>query len=186
MPINARELGVDFLVGSGHKSFAAAGPVGVMGAVGEWAERLFRASPTHPNKNIELLGCTAHGVNIISLIAAFPGVKKRILRWDEEVAKAQRFVVSMESIADATGGIIQVGLRPKRHDLIRFETPLLHRIGENHRKRGYYLHSELADRGIVGLKPGQTKWFKMSTYGFSDAQLDYIINAFKEIVGRRA
>ncbi len=181
MPINAREWGVDFLVGSGHKSFAACGPVGVMGAVGEWADRLFRASPTHPNKNIELLGCTARGANIVSLMAALPDVKKRTLRWESEVAKAQRFTAAMEAMSENEGDVVQIGIRPKKHDLIRFETRLFHEIGETHRKRGYYLASELADRGIGGLKPGQTKWFKVSTFGFSDEQIDYIINAFTEI-----
>ncbi len=177
MPVNARELGVDFLVGSGHKSFGATGPVGVMGAVGEWAERLFRLSPTNRNKNIELLGCTARGSNVVALMAALPGVKKRVLNWDNEVAKARKFIDAMEALGD----ISLIGERPKNHDLIRLETPLFYRIGENHRKRGYYLHSELSERGITGLIPGQTKWFKMSTFGFSDAQLDYIIDAFRDI-----
>ncbi|MFA6450534.1 MAG: O-phospho-L-seryl-tRNA:Cys-tRNA synthase [bacterium] len=185
MPINARELGIDFIVCSGHKSFAACGPIGIIGANGEWADRLFRLSPTHQNKNIELLGCTARGANIVSLIAAFPEVKKRVLRWDEEVAKAQRFTAAMEALSDNPGDIMQIGMRPKHHDLIRLETQLFHEIGENHRKRGYYLSSELGDRGIAGLKPGQTKWFKISTYGFSDTQLDYIINAFTEIAALR-
>jgi Sep-tRNA:Cys-tRNA synthetase len=177
MPINARELGIDFLVGSGHKSFAATGPVGVMGAAGEWADRLFRVSPTHKNKNIELLGCTARGPNIVSFMAAFPGVKERVARWDAEVAKAQKFITAMESI----GEIFQIGEKPHRHDLVRFETPRLDRIADSHRKRGYFLHSALTEYGITGLKPGQTKWFKMSTYGYSASQVDYIYNAFKEI-----
>ncbi|HOY63160.1 MAG TPA: O-phospho-L-seryl-tRNA:Cys-tRNA synthase [bacterium] len=177
MPVDGRALGVDFMVGSGHKSFAASGPVGFMGANGEWTERLFRTSLTHPNKNIELLGCTARGANVVSFMAALPGVKERVKRWDAEVAKAVRFVEAMESL----GEIRQVGEKPKRHDLIRFETPLFHRIAENSRKRGYFLHSALADRGITGLKPGQTRWFKMSTFGFTDEQIDYLIEAFKEI-----
>ncbi|HOX28352.1 MAG TPA: O-phospho-L-seryl-tRNA:Cys-tRNA synthase [bacterium] len=177
MPVNARELGVDFIVASGHKSFGASGPVGFMGAVGEWADRLFRLSPTHPKKNIELLGCTARGSNIIALMTALPIVKKRILNWPAEVEKTRRFVEGMEKIGD----IFQEGVKPKQHDLIRFDTPLYHRIGERHRKRGYFLSSELADRGITGLKPGQTKWFKVSTYGYSDAQIDYILASFAEI-----
>lgn len=177
MPVSARELGVDFLVGSGHKSFGATGPVGVMGAIGEWADRLFRLSPTHQNKNVELLGCTARGSNCVAFMASLPGAKERVKRWDDEVAKAQRFIQEMEAIGD----IYQVGERPHRHDLMRFETPRFHNKAENHRKRGYFLHSALGEYGITGLKPGQTKWFKMSTYGFSNEQLDYVLAAFKEI-----
>lgn len=185
MPINAKELGIDFLVCSGHKSMAASGPVGVMGAAGEWAEKLFRLSPTNVNKNIELLGCTARGSNIISLMAAFPSVKKRVRNWADEVAKAVRFAEAMEKISDNIGDVVQIGEKPKRHDLIRFETRLFHEIGETHKKRGYYLSSELGERGITGLKPGQTKWFKVSTYGYSNEQIDYLIEAFTEIAGLR-
>ena len=30
MPVSAKEIGADFIVGSGHKSMAASGPVGVL------------------------------------------------------------------------------------------------------------------------------------------------------------
>ena len=46
MPINAREIGADIIVGSGHKSMASSGPVGVIGAQEEYAKPIFRLSST--------------------------------------------------------------------------------------------------------------------------------------------
>ena len=79
-------------------------------------------------------------------------------------------------------GVTQVGIRPKEHDLTRFETPIFDKIAEKHPRRGFYLYEELKKRNIVGIKRGQTKWFKCSVYGFSEDQVNYIADSFKEIV----
>jgi Sep-tRNA:Cys-tRNA synthetase len=177
MPVDARALGADFIACSCHKSWAACGPIGVLGAVGAGADRLFRPHPNYPKKNIEFLACTARGANMMGLMAALPLVKERVHTWPAEVDKARRFATHLESLGD----IRLLGDNPTNHDLMRFETPLLHEIGQRHRKKGYFLRKELGSRGITGLKPGQTRWFKMSTYGLSDSQLDYLATAFEEI-----
>ncbi len=177
MTVDARELGVDFVACSCHKSWGACGPIGVLGAVGEKAEHLFRVHERFPKKNTELLGCTARGSNIMSLMAALPYVRERVKKWDAELANARWFAEKMESL----GGIKLLGDNPTNHDLMRFETPKFFEIGQKNRKRGYFLHKELTKRGISGLKPGQTKWFKVSTYGLSKSQLEYVADAFAKI-----
>ncbi|MEM0350210.1 MAG: O-phospho-L-seryl-tRNA:Cys-tRNA synthase, partial [Archaeoglobaceae archaeon] len=84
MPIKLKEIGADFIVGSGHKSMASSGPIGILGMKEEWEKIVLRKSSRFKNKEIELLGCTARGVSIMTLIASFPFVKERIKRWDEE------------------------------------------------------------------------------------------------------
>lgn len=177
MPVDARALGADFVACSCHKSWGACGPIGVLGAVGERAGHLFRVHERFKKKNTELLGCTARGSNIVSLMAALPAVRQRVAEWDAQLANARWFAEKMQAL----GGIKLLGDNPTNHDLMRFETPKFYEIGQNHRKRGYFLHKELSKRGITGLKPGQTKWFKVSTYGLSQSQLEYVAGAFEEI-----
>jgi Sep-tRNA:Cys-tRNA synthetase len=179
MPVDVRAIGADYVACSCHKSWGACGPIGVVGAIGERAEHLFRLDARYPKKNIELLGCTARGSNIMSLMEALPLVKERVKHWDEELENARWFAARMEAIGK--GGIKLLGDNPTNHDLMRFATPLLHEIGQGQRKKGYYLHKELTDRGITGLKPGQTQWFKMSTYGLTRSQVEYLAQAFEEI-----
>jgi Sep-tRNA:Cys-tRNA synthetase len=178
MEVNGKELLADFLVSSAHKGFGVPGTIGILATSSKWRDRLFRRSSLYEKKEIELLGCTSRSQSIACLIAALPYVKERVKVWEGEVEKARWFVERMEALGD----IHQLGIRPKDHDLIRFETPLLKRIGEEHRKRGYFLYYELERRGIIGLKPGQTSWFKLSTYGLSWDQVRYLFQAFEEIV----
>jgi Sep-tRNA:Cys-tRNA synthetase len=79
------------------------------------------------------------------------------------------------------GGINQIGVKPTKHDLVRFETPLFHQIAKKHPRRGFFLYEELKKRNIVGIKRGQTQWFKCSIYGFNYQQVDYIAHSFQEI-----
>lgn len=178
MPINGKELLADFIVASCHKGFGVPGPIGIVATTHNWTDRIFRKSERHKNKDIELLGCTARAATIACLIAVMPEIKQRIQNWQEEVEKARWFVEKMESL----GEIEQVGIKPTQHDLIRFNTPLLNEISKRHRRKGYFLHYELEKRGITGLKPGQTQWFKMSTYGLTWEQIKYLYQAFEEIV----
>jgi len=95
MPVSAKDLGADFIAGSGHKSMAACGPVGVLGISEQYHDLLLRRSTYNKNKEIELLGCTARGATIMTLIASFPAVVARVAEWDSEVEKARWFSKEM-------------------------------------------------------------------------------------------
>jgi len=178
LPVDARAFNADFVVGSGHKSMAASGPIGVMGLKDEWADTVLKLSKKHAVKEIEMLGCTSRGAPVATLMASLPYVIERVKKWEEEVSKTRLFVDKMEKI----GGIKQIGVKPKEHDLVRFETPVFDDIAGKHPRRGFFLYEELKKRKIVGIKRGQTKWFKCSAYGFTQEQTDYIANSFAEIV----
>ncbi len=179
MPVSMKELKADFIVGSGHKSMASAGPVGVMGMRGEFAETILRKSEKYPAKEVELLGCTARGVTIMTLIASFPYVRERIKRWGEEVEKARYFSKKMEEI-----GILQLGERPHNHDLMFFESEILYNISKKAKGGRFFLYRELKKRRIHGIKPGLTRYFKLSTYGLKRDEIEYVINSFNEIVSK--
>ena len=178
LPIDANSWDIDFVVGSGHKSMAASGPIGVLAIKDEFEDLMLKRSSRHTKKEIELLGCTSRGAPIVTLMASLPKVIERVNAWDREVNLTREFVASLEEIE----GINQVGVSPTNHDLVRFNTPILHEIGKKHSRRGYYLYEELKEKHIVGIKRGQTEWFKCSTYGMSKEQRIYIADSFKEIV----
>lgn len=177
MPIDAKGWNVDFVVGSGHKSMAASGPIGILGVQEEWADLILKKSSQHKVKELEMLGCTSRGAPIATLMASFPHIIERVNKWDVEIQKTLYFISEMEKIS----GVKQVGVRPKEHDLVRFETPFFHRIADKHPRKGFYLYEELKKRNIVGIKRGQTQWFKCSVYGFSQEQVHYIAHSFAEI-----
>lgn len=177
MPVNAKELGVDFIAGSGHKSMASCGPIGVLGVNGDYAEEVFRKSPTNKNKEIELLGCTARSATLMTMIASFPEVVRRTRNWDNEVADARWFSGKLEDL-----GLIQMGERPHNHDLMFFEAPNLYEISTKVKKGRYFLYKELKSRNIHGIKAGLTKYFKLSTFGVGREKLSYIADSFDEII----
>ncbi|MGP8337460.1 MAG: O-phospho-L-seryl-tRNA:Cys-tRNA synthase [Methanosarcinaceae archaeon] len=177
MPVNAKKLGADFIVGSGHKSMSASGPIGVLGVTEEYADIVFKKSPTHKMKEIEFLGCTARGATIMTMIASFPTVVKRTRNWDNEVADARWFSEKLEGM-----GLIQIGDRPHNHDLMFFEAPVLFEISQRVKKGRYFLYRELKARNIHGIKAGLTKFFKLSTYGVGRDDLKIVVDAFDEII----
>jgi Sep-tRNA:Cys-tRNA synthetase len=177
MPVNARELGADIIVASGHKSMAASGPVGLLGASEEYAKTIFRLSPTKKNKEVELLGCTVRGAPLLTLMASFPTVVERIRHWPEEVEKARAFSAEMEKL-----GMKQLGDRPHNHDLMFFLAENLFEISQKAKKGRYFLYRDLKERGISGIKPGLTRQFKLSTFGLSKEEMDEVIRAFDEII----
>jgi Sep-tRNA:Cys-tRNA synthetase len=181
MPVNARDLGADVIVGSGHKSMAASGPVGVLGASEEYARTIFRLSPTKKNKEVELLGCTVRGAPLLTMMASFPAVVERISRWQEEVEKARWFIAEMEKL-----GLEQQGDRPHNHDLIFFKAENLYAISQTAKKGRYFLYRDLKDRGICGIKPGLTRQFKLSTFSLAKAELEKVLRAFEEIIKSHA
>ena len=179
IPISMEEMKADFIIGSGHKSMAAAGPVGVLGMKRKWEEIVLRKSARHKNKDIELLGCTVRGVPLITLMASFPCVKERVHHWDEQVSNAQWFSAELEKL-----GFIQLGEKPHRHDLLHFDAPALYEISRRVRERGYFLYKELKERGIWGPQPGLARSFKLSTFAADRQQLGFVIDSFKAILNK--
>ncbi len=177
MPVNMQDIGADFIVGSGHKSMASAGPSGVLGMKKKWEQVVLRKSLAYSNKQVELLGCTLRGAPLVTLMASFPYVAERVQHWDGQVSKAQWFSAELEKL-----GFKQLGEKPHRHDLLHFETPMLYDISKRVRERGYFLYKELKERGIWGLQPGLTKAFKVSTFSADKEQLNFVIDSFKDIL----
>ncbi|ABE52350.1 O-phospho-L-seryl-tRNA:Cys-tRNA synthase [Methanococcoides burtonii] len=180
MPVDAKELGVDFIAGSGHKSMASCGPIGVLGVNndnGDYSDIIFRKSPTNKNKEIELLGCTARSATLMTMIASFPEVVKRTRNWGNEVADARWFSEKLETM-----GLIQMGQKPHNHDLMFFEAPNLYEISTRVKKGRYFLYKELKSRNIHGIKAGLTKFFKLSTFEVGRENLSYIVDSFDEII----
>ncbi len=185
MPIDGKKLGADIIVGSGHKSWAASAPTGILAMkediagdvlkrskiVGDLSGRKFAA------KEYALLGCTVMGAPLITLMASFPHVVERVERWQGEVEKARYLVEQLERIE----GTRQLGVKPKQHTLIHMESDGLHKVSETHKRRGFFLYDELRERNIVGIQAGLTKHFKLNTYGLSTNQVKTVAKAFEEI-----
>jgi len=177
MPVSAKEIGADFIVGSGHKSMAASGPVGVLGVSEEYAPIVFRKSKHNKVKEVELLGCTARGATVMTLIASFPDVVKRVRNWGQEVENARWFSARLEEI-----GFIQRGQKPHSHDLMFFEAPRFYEISEKVKNGRYFLYKELKARNIHGIKSGLTKYFKLSTFGLGREKLEVVADSFEDIL----
>ena len=89
LPIDAKALNMDFVVGSGHKSMAASGPIGVLGMKEEYADKILQVSKRHQVKEVEMLGCTSRGAPIVTLMASLPYVAERVKHWNEEVKRQE-------------------------------------------------------------------------------------------------
>jgi Sep-tRNA:Cys-tRNA synthetase len=179
MPVRMSEMGADFIIGSGHKSMASAGPSGVLGMKGKWEEIVLRRSSTYGKKEVELLGCSIRGVPLMTLMASFPYVRDRVGHWDEQVSRAQWFSGELQKL-----GFIQLGEKLHRHDVLHFEAPALFEISKRIRERGYFLHKELKERGIWGPQPGMAKSFKLSTFAADRQQLAFVVDSFKAILDK--
>ncbi|MCC4767818.1 O-phospho-L-seryl-tRNA:Cys-tRNA synthase [Methanosarcina sp. DH1] len=177
MPVSAKEFGADFIAGSGHKSMAASGPVGVLGVSEEYAPIVFRKSKHNKVKEVELLGCTARGATVMTLIASFPDVVKRVRNWDQEVENARWFSARLEEM-----GFIQRGQKPHSHDLMFFEAPRFYEISEKVKNGRYFLYKDLKARNIHGIKSGLTKYFKLSTFGLGKEKLEAVADSFEDIL----
>ena len=186
LPVNGKELGVDFIVGSGHKSMAAPAPSGLLATTKEHAGDLFRTTQAKGDitgrsfgvKEVELLGCTLMGATIMGMMASFPAVKERVNRWQEELANGKVVIDVLASI----GGTSVLSEMPRRHTLTRVDTRgSFDRVAETHKKRGYFFTSALADRGIGGVIPGATRVWKFNTYGLTREQAGYLATAFTTI-----
>jgi len=186
MPVDGKALGVDFVVGSGHKSMASPAPSGVLATTKEGAEKVFRTTKVETDvskrrfgiKEVEMLGCTLMGANIVAMMASLPALKERVRHWDREVKNSNYFVNEFLRI----GGNKIVSELPRKHALTKVDCAgSFDTVAQKHKARGYFLTQELDERGIVGIFPGATRSFKMSTYGLSDAQVEYLAESFIDI-----
>lgn len=186
MPVDGKEIGADFVVGSGHKSMAAPAPTGVLAAAGQYAEAVFRTTRSEGDvtqrkfgiKETELLGCTVMGAPLIAMMASFPRVRERVKHWDEEVEKSNYFIQQFLRIEES-----QVSSElPRKHTLTKVDTSnSFGKVAQTHRRRGYFLYDALRKRGISGPFPGATNEWKLNTYGLSWDQIKYLSEAFLEI-----
>ena len=185
MPIDGKKLGADIITSSGHKSWAASAPTGILALneeiaekvlarskiVGDWSKRKFGM------KEYALLGCTVMGAPLITLMASFPHVVERVERWDEEVNNVRYLIDQLERIE----GTKQLGIKPKNHTLTHMESSGFYKASETHKRKGFFLYEELKRRGIVGIQPGLTKHFKFNTYGLPKEKIELVAKAFLEI-----
>ncbi len=186
MEINGKKLRAAFIVASGHKSWSATAPIGILATNYEFSDIIFRTSKVRgewsgrafTKKEIAMFGCSpVFGLPVMTLMASFPRVVERVRHWDDEIEKARWFVKEMEKIE----GVQLIGERPKNHTLMHFESPAFHSIAKKHKKRGYFLYHELKKRGVFGVQAGMTKNFKVNIYGLSREELGKVADAFKDI-----
>jgi len=186
MPVNGKEIGADFVVGSGHKSFASPAPSGILASSKEWAGKVFRTTQMVGDvtkrkfgiKEVEMLGCTLMGGNLIAMMASFPDIKERVKNWDDEVKKVNYFVREFLKIE----GDKVLSELPRKHTLTKVDTKeSFDVVAETHKRRGFYFSDELCDRKIIGEFFGSTRTWKLNTYGLTWDQIKYLSDAFQDI-----
>jgi Sep-tRNA:Cys-tRNA synthetase len=186
MPIDGKKMGVDFIVGSGHKSFASPAPSGFVATTSEWVGKVFRttemvgdvSSRKFGIKEVEMLGCTLMGANLIAMMASFPAVKERVKRWGEEVEKSNYFVKEFLKI----NGNKILSEMPRKHTLTKVDTTeSFDKVAKKHKRKGFFLSDELKERKIIGEFFGATRLWKLNTYGLNWDQIKYLAWAFKDI-----
>ena len=189
MPVDGKALGVDFVVGSGHKSMASPAPSGVLAARDEYADKVLRTTQMLGDvtgrkfgiKEVEMLGCTLMGGNILGMMASFPTIKIRVNEWEEYVKKSNYIIDSILSIK----GNKCMSEYPRKHTLTKVDTTdSFDVVARTHKRRGYYFSDELKGRGIVGEFAGATRTWKLNTYGLSWDQTKYVADAFKDIADK--
>ncbi|MCZ9312531.1 MAG: aminotransferase class V-fold PLP-dependent enzyme [Methanocorpusculum sp.] len=186
MPVNGKKLGVDFVVGSGHKSMASPAPSGVLAATEERAEEVFRTTRmtgdltgrTFGIKEVGIIGCSLMGAPIVGMLASFPKVKARVEHFDEELANSKIIVDALKSIE----GTKILSEYPRKHTLTRVDTTgSFDVVAQTHKKRGFFLSSALGKKGITGIIPGATKVWKFNTYGMTRKQAEYVADTYLAI-----
>jgi Sep-tRNA:Cys-tRNA synthetase len=186
LPVDGKDLGADFVVGSGHKSMAAPAPSGVLATTQERAEEIFRTTRvkgdvtdrTFGIKEVEMMGCTLMGVTLMGMMASFPHVRERVQRWGQELENARRVTAALSAIE----GTRILSELPRKHTLTRVDTVnSFDRVAQKHKKRGFFFTSALRERGVAGLIPGATKVWKYNTYGLTRVQTETLAVAFTDI-----
>jgi len=183
LPVDGKDLGVDFVVGSGHKSMAAPAPSGVLAATKERAAEVFRTTAMEGDvtkrkfgiKEPEMMGCTLMGATLVGMMASFPQVKERVKHFDRELENNQIVLKALLSVS----GTKILSEYPRNHTLTRVDTiASFDKVAESHKKRGFYFSAALEEKGIVGVIPGATKVWKFNTYGATTKQAAFLADAF--------
>ncbi|HVN74314.1 MAG TPA: O-phospho-L-seryl-tRNA:Cys-tRNA synthase [Methanoregula sp.] len=186
LPVNGKELGVDFVVGSGHKSMASPAPSGVLAATAERASEVFRTTAIMGDvtkrkfgiKEPEMMGCTLMGVTLVGMMASFPHVKERVKHFGRELENHRLVTEALLSVE----GTKVLSEYPRKHTMTRVDTTgSFDKIAETHKKRGFYFSSALEERGVTGLIPGATKVWKFNSYGTTRKQAEHLAGAFVAI-----
>jgi len=188
LPVNANELGADFITASGHKSMGSSGPIGILGFSEEYEDIITKRSKlkgditgkTFGHKLCYMLGCPGvYGAPLMTLMASFPYIVERTKPENAKIEgeKAEYFIKNAERIE----GIKMLGTRPKVYPLINLETPAFEKIAENHPRKGFFLREEFKSRGIVGMAPGISKKLEISTYGLTWEQVYYLTDTLLDI-----
>ena len=186
LPVDGKDLGVDFVVGSGHKSMAAPAPSGVLAATKERAAEVFRTTAIEGDvtkrrfgiKEPEMMGCTLMGATLVGMMASFPQVKERVKHFDRELENNRMVLKALLSVS----GTKILSEYPRNHTLTRVDTiASFDKVAESHKKRGFYFSGALEEKGIVGVIPGATKVWKFNTYGATTKQAAFLADAFVTI-----
>jgi len=185
-PVDGKKIGADFVVGSGHKSMASIAPSGVLAMTDEWAPKALRTTAMVGDltkrkfgiKEVEMLGCTLMGGTLLSMMASFPIVKARVLKWDDEVRRSNFF---MDRVLKISGSRV-LSEYPRKHTLTKIDTTgSFDTVAKTHKRRGFYFSDELSSRGIVGEFAGATRTWKLNTYGLNEKQIRYLAGVFTGI-----
>ncbi len=183
LPVDGKDLGVDFVVGSGHKSMAAPAPSGVLAATKERSAEVFRTTAIEGDvtkrkfgiKEPEMMGCTLMGATLVGMMASFPRVKERVKHFDRELENNDIVLKALLSVS----GTKILSEYPRNHTLTRIDTiASFDKVAESHKKRGFYFSGALEEKGIVGIIPGATKVWKFNTYGITTKQAAFLAGAF--------
>jgi Sep-tRNA:Cys-tRNA synthetase len=188
LDLHNKEWGADFISGSGHKSMAASGPIGVLGYSQEYHSILTEPSKlkgnltnkTYPGKSFSYLGCPAvYGAPLATLMASFPDVVARSQKSavEEESKKANFIVEQLQQIE----GIEITGKLPKVHPLTNIQTPGFAKVAETHSRKGFFVREAFTKKGVIGMAPGISKKMKFSVYGLSWPQVEKVRDVFFEI-----
>lgn len=188
LPINCKDLKVDFITCSGHKSMASSGPIGLLGFRDDYYDNVINlseiqgniSSKSFPNKICNLMGCPpVYGAPLITLMASFPAVVQRSQKEyaDEEAKKANYVIERLKNIR----GVEVNGKLPKIHPLTNIKTAGFAEVAKTHPRRGFFVRDEFKKRGIIGMLPGISKDMKYSTYGLTWEQVKYFTDNFLEI-----
>ncbi len=183
LPVDGKALGVDFVVGSGHKSMAAPAPSGILAATAGREKEVFRTTAITGDvtnrkfgiKEPEMMGCTLMGATLVGMMASFPHVMERTKHFNRELSNHRIVMEALLSIE----GTKCLSEYPRKHTMTRVDTTeSFDRVAESHKKRGYYLQSALEEKGITGLIPGATKVWKFNTYGATQKQAEHLAQSF--------
>jgi Sep-tRNA:Cys-tRNA synthetase len=186
LPVDGKDLGVDFVVGSGHKSMASPAPSGILAATRERSAEVFRTTTIEGDvtkrrfgiKEPAMLGCTLMGATLIGMMASFPHVKERVKHFDRELENNR---IVLEALLSVNGTKV-LSQYPRKHTLTRIDSIASYdKVAESHKKRGFYFSGALEEKGITGVIPGATKVWKFNTYGMTKKQARYLADALIDI-----